>query len=62
VSKMCPIQSRNDDKTPNQLQPTWTHWSNVILIPRLKLALFLYNKKVEIYITEFKYGKNNKIQ
>ena len=35
-----------------------THWSNMILIPRLNLALFLYNKKVEIYKTEFKNGKN----
>ena len=23
VSEICPIQSGNDDKTPNQLQPTW---------------------------------------
>ena len=41
---------------------TCPHWSNMIPIPRLKLALFLYNKKVEIYKTEFKHGKNNKIQ
>ena len=42
--------------------PSQSHWSNMILIPRLNLALFLYNKKVEICKTEFKYGKNDKIQ
>ena len=39
-----------------------SHWDFLILIARLILARFLYNKKVEIYKTEFKQGKNNKIQ
>ena len=42
--------------------PIQAHWSNTILITRLNLALFLYNKKVEIYKTKFKHGKKNKIQ
>ena len=39
-----------------------SHWDFLILIPRLILTSFLYIKKVEIYKTEFKLGKNNKIQ
>ena len=39
-----------------------THWDFLILIPKLILTSFLHIKKVEIYKTEFKLGKNNKIQ
>ena len=38
------------------------HWDFSILIAGLILALFLYNKKVVIYKTEFKQAKNNRIQ
>jgi hypothetical protein len=43
-------------------RPEQTHWDFLILIAGLILALFLYNKKVVIYKTEFKQAKNNRIQ
>ena len=55
------LRQRRSDSDPI-LKTSQSHWDFLILITRLILTKFLYNKKVEIYKTEFKQGKNNKIQ